>query len=132
MDKKYTITLNRPQLESLNMITEIYSRLCLGQMGELRNVRKDGILFSGVSDEIQSRVFPFLSFGQSYGIQSEAIPDAARTSFDLYQVIRHFLAWENEPNTPQTRKWPEQVQVIYDDPMKCGKEPLAKVEVVNG
>ena len=102
MGKKYTITLNRTQLEVLGMITELYSRLCMGQMGELRNVRKSNMLFSEISDKIQKLVFPDLNWGigRYYGIQSDKIPDAARTSWDLYQVIRHFLAWENEPNTP--------------------------------
>ena len=124
---KYQLTVTRKQLEVIGKITELYSRLCMGQMGELRECRKDFFLQYDRATGVQQIVFPDLNPNQMYGINSPEIPEGARIAWDIYQVIRHFLAWENEHNTPATRQWPEQFGVCYDDPMKTGSEPFAAI-----
>jgi hypothetical protein len=56
-----------------------------------------------------------------HGIRSDKIPDSARVAFDLYQVIRHRLAWDRKPEGG--------FQVYFDQPLltseTCG---LARIE----
>lgn len=63
-------------------------------------------------------------------------PDAD-VLWDLYQVIRHLLAWENAVengwvNKDGSRNWSEMMQVSYDTPHKSGDEPLATMTSVDG
>jgi hypothetical protein len=56
-----------------------------------------------------------------HGIFSDKIPDEARVAWDLHQVIRHRLSWDDQPEGGIT--------VNFDTPMKYGKEELAIIEM---
>lgn len=43
----------------------------------------------------------------------------ADNAWDIYQVVRHYLAWKSEPEGG--------FQVSFDKPLKKGSEPLAKI-----
>ena len=47
--------------------------------------------------------------------------------FDIYQVLRHQLAWDSEDNTPETRDYGKQMGVCFDDPLIRGTEPAIKI-----
>jgi hypothetical protein len=56
----------------------------------------------------------------------------------MYQVIRHRLSWDRavedgtiaSPDAP--RDWSKMLGVNYDEPMRTGPEPLAKIELADG
>lgn len=52
--------------------------------------------------------------------------------WDLYQVVRHRLAWDNAikaelVNSDGSRNWSRMMGVSYDEPIKYGSEPLAQM-----
>jgi len=54
-------------------------------------------------------------------------------AWDLYQVIRHRLAWdaaieEGQIEKGERRKWPEMMGVCFDEPMQRGSQPLARIK----
>lgn len=58
----------------------------------------------------------------SYGIHSPEIPDEIRMAYDIQQVIRHRLAWDQEPNGGIT--------IDFDKPMQCSTVALPTIKEI--
>lgn len=62
------------------------------------------------------------SLNSDPGINSDAIDDDYRVLYDLHQVVRHRLAWDENPGPQGLRG------VSHDTPRQLSKnEPLAKI-----
>lgn len=143
----YTITLAKRQAQIVSRACEVLSRLGIGQWREIldhlplndkldyeqyhANVHEIGWLLSG---HMKHQVDGWHS---SLGIHSQDVRDESRVAWDLCQVIRHRLSWDRAveegivESKDSPRKWPEMLQVVYDEPMKAGDEPLAVIECLN-
>ena len=71
-----------------------------------------------------------MSRNASYGMFSSQVSDDARTLWDMHQVIRNRLAYDNNPGiTPENRWKMGKITVNFDDPFQSNPNvPLLKVE----
>ena len=121
---KYTLTLTSRQAAEISSACEIVARLQMGQVDmALRELPggqpKDYDALREIQQMIERLVPAKIERGDSI-------------AWDLYQVIRHRLSWDQsyesgEIEKGEQRKWPEMMGVNYDEPMKKGDEPLAVI-----
>jgi hypothetical protein len=144
--KTYTLTITEEQAKALQYATDLLQRVQLGQWEEMvdwlplkrptdyeqlhQDRREIGKMLSRhMVEEIDG-------YGSSLGIGHPLLPSCNGTLYDLHCVIRKKLAWEKAvedgiiESESSPRKWPEMMQVCYDDPMHWGKGPLATMERV--
>lgn len=144
MAKTYTLTITEEQARALQYATDLLQRVQLGQWDEIvdwlpletpidyNQLHKDKRLIGEILSHHMK--YGFNGMNSSLGIGHQDLPKNNGILYDLHCVIRRKLAWERaveegvieSENSP--RKWPEMMQVCYDDPMKWGNEPLAKME----
>lgn len=126
--KRVTITMTERQAAALSLACEMVARFHLGQFDMLRFVRNDMLLPGefNTADLIRCLVFP--DSENTKGIRHSDIPDTSRILWDMYQVLRHYLSWKDQPNTPATRDWSKQMGVNFDEPMKTDDDPLPEIE----
>jgi hypothetical protein len=147
MTKTYTLTITEEQARALQYATDVLQRVQLGQWEEIvdwlplkkptdytklhedrRTIGK--ILSEHMVDQIDG-------YGSSLDVGHPDLPKNNGVLYDLHCVIRKKLAWERAVETgvieseDSPRKWPEMMQVCYDDPMKWGSEPLAVMERID-
>lgn len=121
--RKYQLTINENQAKILVRVLDFYSRIGMGQFWSLLDrfdIEKNDLLEKS-SWELRAELFPRLGThpGSAWGIHSKEIDDDNRVCWDLQQVIRHRVSWDNEPNGGIT--------VNFDNPMKSSKEPLPEI-----
>jgi hypothetical protein len=76
-------------------------------------------------------------WSSSFGVGSSKVHPHHDIAWDLYTTTRHQLSWGyaikqgwvEDFNSP--RKWDKMLGVSYDEPMKFGTEPLAKIERID-
>lgn len=135
----YTITVTEKQARVLSMACEVLSRLGMGQLKDAFEhlPKREKVDWSAWHDDMQdvAKILSRHMQGGIDGIRSSTginnADDDARTAWDIHAVIRHRLAWDRAVAEGITdgieRKWPEMMQVSYDDPMKYSDEPLARI-----
>jgi hypothetical protein len=138
----YTLTVTKEQAETLILATEILARLGIGQFRDAleclptREFLPDGWHedMDGIGKMLSRHMIGGIDgYRSSLGIRHKDVREPSRIAWDLYQVLRHRLAWDRaakggiveSANAP--RKWPEMMQVHYDEPMKVSDQPLAIV-----
>lgn len=146
--KTYTLTITEEQARVLQYATDLLQRVQLGQWEEIvdwlplktpidyEQLHKDKRLIG----EILSKHFiddAVSVYGCSLGIGHPYLHKSNGILYDLHCVIRKKLSWEYAveqgiiESEDSPRKWPEMMQVCYDDPMKWGNQPLAKMERID-
>jgi hypothetical protein len=139
-EKLYTIVCNRRQLELISRACDLVSRLQCCQFDHIANIVQPS--YWGVEHKYFTRLHAFqedllklksyfnLTPNSSYGIHSLEVQDSARTLYDMHQVVRNKIAYEDSPGvTPQNRWKMHKFQVNYDEPHQSDKEnELIKVE----
>jgi hypothetical protein len=137
--------LTRKQVETLMVASEVLSRLTMGQLDDALDMlptvpvnERDWETYHDDMKQVESilrkHFLPSIRNNNAYlGIHSSDIHPQGQIAFDLYQVMRHRLAWDRaieegviKPGEP--RKWPEMIQVIYDEPHLSSSEPLPVFE----
>lgn len=128
---RYVLTLTPEQARVVSRACELFTRLHVGQLNtltwELMDVsRKDYCERRDAADTLlralKQLYFPDLSPlpGASHGIGNNLDSDRA---WDVYQVIRHAIAWHDQPTGGST--------VDFRPPFSAANEPLATCEVQN-
>ena len=123
---KYNLNINKSQARVLIAALDLYSRIGLGQFEEVVNVHDLALKLSVVTREGMRNGLNFVKQlaghppNGSYGIHNENVDDVFRVAFDLKQVIRNRLAWDQNPKGDIGR-------VDFDEPRATSKEPLAKI-----
>ena len=124
--RKYRLTLNTKQALVVVQALDLHSRLIAGQVEELgRRFRMERASDPEMTLEQLDRVddaarllkavmFPELRGNAAHGIHSDKIPDEARVAYDLLQVLRNRLAWDENPEGG--------IQVWFDDPTQTSYE----------
>jgi hypothetical protein len=144
--KTYTLTITEAQAQTIQVACELLSRIQGGQVCEVFEhlpLRKsvDWNVYHEIKDELTKRMPEILKDGingwnSHFGVGHPDLPKSHDISWDLYQVVRHQLSWDyaieqgwvDDYQSP--RKWDKMLGVSYDEPMKFGDEPLAKMERV--
>lgn len=138
----YTVTITREQAYVLIKATEILARLGIGQFRDaLECLPTREFLPHGWHEDMDA-IGKLLSrhmiegidgYRSILGMHHNDVRENARVSWDLYQVLRNRLAWDRAiadgivESIESPRKWPEMMQVYYDEPMRVSCQPLALV-----
>jgi hypothetical protein len=144
-EKTYTLTITQEQATVIATACEFLARIQSGQIKEAfdhlpldENI--DWGVYHEIQDNLTKRLPEILKGGidgwhSSFGVGNPELPKSHDIAWDLYQVLRHKLAWERAvkegliESEDSPRKFPEMMFVSYDTPMQFGTEPLAKIEV---
>lgn len=140
MEKLYTITCNRRQLDLISRACDLVSRLQCCQFDHVANVVQPRDF--GVENKDFSRLHYFqndllklkgyfnLGENASHGIYSREVQDSARTFWDMHQVIRNKIAYEENPEVTPENRWEKgKITINFDEPHRSDKEnKLIKVE----
>jgi hypothetical protein len=141
--KFYQMTVTKEQLQVISNACNVLARLQLGQwdiMFDELPVQKelDYEKYHQIKDTLRQMMPMILAGGMdglhsSYGVANPNLPRENGVAFDLRDVIRHKLSWEDAvekgiiESEDAPRKWPEMMYVNYDPPMKWGDEKLATI-----
>ena len=126
---QYQLTLNDEQVQMLLRALDVYSRVGCGQFDRILEMFcNDPRLLEGML-AIQWETL-FCSFKQqlqlqrdaSYSICSPEVPVDYRLAFDVLQVIRHHIAWKEQPEGGHFVK--------FDLPMNTSALPFCTIETV--
>lgn len=101
---RYRLEITRKQAQVIQEACDLYSRLKCGQMEELlrffdlrARASRDDFQAARVFLEKIGQIVTGLGPGVSHSVGSHEIGDEARVAYDLLQVIRNRLAWEEKP-----------------------------------
>ena len=141
MTRRYTITVTAEQARIISNACELMARIGIGQWAEflyyLPGANK--MNWNDMREELlpvmERHLKPFVGIDgwySSLGVGSDKSAPDTDEAFDLSAVIRHRLAWDravdNGITDGVTRNWDVMMAVDYDEPMRCGSEPLARIE----
>lgn len=118
---KYNITVTQEQAKLLSLVLDLYSRMESGQLDYVFSMipwkhNEDLKSAKPLLKELQL----LLTGIQNGNLGIGNVSNSAKMAYDLHQVIRHRLSWDENPNGG--------IQVNFDKPMKWSDEPLAKIE----
>ena len=127
---KYQLTISEKQARVIISALDFFSRIGIGQLEEiLRHPQYANIIFNNnatykVCKELldePKRLLTNFPPNASYGIGNPEVHSDCTISYDLMQVIRHRLAWDNNPEGG--------IQVSFGKPMRfSNEEELAKIK----
>jgi hypothetical protein len=145
MTKTYTLTITEEQARALQYATDVLQRVQLGQWEEIvdwlplkkptdyTKLHEDRRTIGKILSE--HMVEQIDGYGSSLGIGHPDLPKNNGVLYDLHCVIRRKLSIERaleegiiENENVSRNQMP--ITVNFDDPMKWGSEPLAKMERV--
>lgn len=132
--KRYSVELSSNQIGVIMSALDLWSRLQMGQTGDLSFIYKNRLIqrnsdspgtlrrISGLCREIRETAFPELNHDEYHSITSPETPDGARTAFDIIQVLRHRLA--HDSLAPGEKRG---ITVNFDEPRRFSGEPLPRI-----
>lgn len=123
-----TITLTERQADILVRALDLYSRIGIGQICEVRQVwnrfyrsfQPDMDMVQRLLDHAKYAMTGFEG-GASHGIGTREVNDEFKIAHEVRQQLWHDLSWHREPKGGHT--------VNFDPPLKYTAEPLPKVEI---
>jgi hypothetical protein len=123
------LDVDEHQAYILKNILENVSRLgmrqfdSLGWMLELLGLHSDNIeQTENILKQLKISFSPELSVGACYGITSDKVPEDFKTLWDMYQVLRHELAWDRKPEGNLSN-------VEFDEPYQISSNELIIVKI---
>lgn len=126
--------LSEQQLQSISMACELMARIKMGQIEDAVRylpIKKD-IDWSLFNQDLQDITQKLKSHIDSTRASNPLTQDFGPVCWDIYQVARHKLAWdraikEGIVKENEGRKWPDMMQVCYDDPYKTSTQELPSI-----
>jgi len=123
----YNLKINKKQAEVINKALDLYSRIGTGQVNEIlwhpsvaKKIRENQMnhkIVAQLFDDIKKIIWGYAP-NELGGINMAEETD--KIAYDLHQVIRHKLAWEENPEGDIT--------VNFRKPMRYSDENLANME----
>lgn len=126
--RRYMLTVNAAQAEIIRDACELLARLRMGQFDKLEwlallDMPRDAMdEFRRHARELEALL------GDAYNTPRDDC-GIRETAWDLYQVARHRLAWDNIDPNPEAWQ-PDTNSVQFREPRMTGTEPLAQIEEV--
>lgn len=121
MDTQFVLTLNEEQAYTVKRACELYARLHLGQLREV----VDELLAYQLDNDLATRMnriyaqteeLLLLLFPQPLELPVEGQDGPVNTAWDIYQVLRHRMAWARTPEGDDAR--------AFEEPRRTGLHPL--------
>lgn len=130
---KYQLTISEKQAKVIISALDLFSRIGIGQFERIldhpqymNKIFDDNTSYK-ICQEHLKRIKKLLTGyppHASYGIGHPKVHGDCTISYDLMQVIRHRLAWDNNPEGG--------IQVDFSKPMRfSNEEELAKIKIEN-
>lgn len=129
---EYLLKISKHQAEVISLALDVLSRIGLGQFDiAISDAMKER--FWGMEgkdfnrDEVQhhfnelKRILTGHPPNGSYGISNEEVNDKYRVAYDIHQVIRNRLAWDEKPEG-------DPIKISFQDPMQWSKEHLPTIQ----
>lgn len=139
----YTLEITESQAQTISLACEVLSRLGMGQWRYATDhlplkEKMDWIEWHDDLDDMGRILSKHMKDGidgwrSCLGVANDSVRPECRDAYDIHQVVRKRLAWDRAveegivESVDAPRKWPEMIQTFYDDPLKVGDEPLAKI-----
>ena len=126
-DKTYTLHINAAQARVISTACEVLARLGMGQCRDaLEHLPLRDTFPPGWHEDMEAiahilKKHTTINGVDYHGIGSPKTSEESKTAWDLYQVVRHRLAWDANPDGNPMR-------VDFDPPYKTGLQPLAFLE----
>lgn len=125
----YTLHINATQARAISTACEVLARLGMGQFKDalehlpLRETMPDGWHedMEGIAHILKKHTTIIPGVGAYLANVSHKTSDQSKTAWDIYQVVRHRLAWDARPEG-------NPMSVMFDQPLKTSPEPLAWME----
>jgi hypothetical protein len=127
MGMHWKLEIDKTHAAVIMSALDLYSRIHMGQLDELLTARYGTPCLA--IDECRDIIEKLkdLLFQEGHGITSRVIDDNARAAWDLQQVIRHRVAWD-EAGNPAVRDFGYMMTVDFDNPMRTSTRlPLATI-----
>lgn len=130
----YKLTLSEKQAHCIKSACETQARLEMGQLGAVSDAMCE-YLNNDDWQLLVEKVRELEQFIWKLPRKKTTRSNYSELSWDLYQVIRHRLSWDNAIETGiikegEQRKWPEMSTVNYDEPMHKSAELLCLIEKI--
>jgi len=130
LTKKYRLELTEEQAVLVKKALDFYSRIHIGQFGEILNLfrfkdrESERLLYPKAKETVDylKHLLTGLDSSASYGVFSLEAHEDCRRAFDIVQVIRNKIAFEKNPEGG--------CQVDFDTPEQLSDWPLPGVEVL--
>lgn len=131
----YEIRVTKEQACTLQKCLEFYARILMGQFDEIKYGVMDSPVYEKMpqhdidafSDALKDLQKLFTGATNTYyGIAGDMSPKDAKIAWDLYQVVRHRIAWDEHPEG-----YKEFYSVSFSDPSPVSQEPLAEMKKVD-
>ena len=118
---KYVIEVSEEQARIISLALDIYSRMEGGQLEWAFSMIQWKYPDNLEAADLLLKELQLLLTGKDRGnLGIGNVSNSARMAYDLHQVIRHRLSWDNEPSGGMA--------VHFNPPMQWGDQPLAKIE----
>ncbi len=118
---KYSIKVSLAQAELISLALDIYSRMESGQLEWIFSMISWKYYENLETAEPLIKDLKKLLTGMQKGnLGIGNVSEKAKMAFDLHQVIRHRLSWDENPDGG--------VAVHFNKPMQWSGEPLAKID----
>ena len=125
-ERRYTITVTEEQAYALQNACEVAARIGMYQLHDIcRFLPQKSNVEQASADEIYQQLWDmYLHYTQQVMDDRQRPPETV-VLWDLYQVVRHRLSWDNHPEG-------DNMSVMFDEPLRMGQCELAKIEEVKG
>lgn len=128
-DKTYTMHINAAQAQVISTACEVLARLGMGQFRDaLEHLPLIDKFPPGWHEDmdaiahiLKKHTTDMVGVGGYHSIGGHKTSEESKTAWDLYQVVRHRLAWDANPVGNPMR-------VDLHNPRKTGPHPLAFLE----
>jgi hypothetical protein len=131
----FYLGLNRTQMKTLVDACDMYSRVLIGQFGRIsEEFRMQPAAVEAeygpcdswsahnlLNNAVKQCIYPNMPANGSMGIQNPLTPVRAQRAYDIHQVLRHRLAWDN---TREQGEEGRSSSVWHYVPSKTGDEPI--------
>lgn len=129
----YKLTLNKEQAKVIAQALDLFARIGCGQFEELlrhptmskRMIdMMDNPNYLERKESIETGIYLakllIADLPPNASISIVAADEHNRIAYDIYQVIRHKMAWEERPEGG--------LEVNFNEPMKWSEQPLPEIE----
>ena len=127
--KLYQITLTEQQCQTMTQALEAYARIGIGQIDiaiedntrHFHDRTKADWQERRNALDYAKRIVTGLGSGEANGIGNHRqVPDEYNVAWDMVQVIRHKISWEDQPQGGSG--------VHFYEPMRTSKQDFVKIE----
>ena len=125
----YQLTVTKDQAKVMQQALDLYTRILMGQLHMVpETVAREYGTFPEYEQlertmaELKDMLFPGKPGQAAFGIGSPELADKAKISVDILDVIRHRIAWDENPEGG--------LGVNFHSPMHWGTERLPEMVAV--